>query len=197
MQERQVRKDPNPYVSQQQMQQQQHIGMTMIPEHTMDFSMLDLNDGAFSYQPQVYSVLSLPEPTIDSAVLSGKSALPHTIASDDEKVDLPMIERAPAVIEIETEEKSEEKIEVEDPEFDNDPAMALYTSSPSTTSPQATELDITALVTSLPSKPVQYELVITPKDTTDDVEAAMRRVERICADIDRMSDRLLFISLNL
>jgi len=58
------RKDVNPYAAQQQMQ---HIGMTMIPEQAMDFSMLDLNnDSTFSYQPQVFSVLSMPETVIDS-----------------------------------------------------------------------------------------------------------------------------------
>lgn len=42
-QPRRVRKDVNPYG--QQPMQHQHIGMAMIPEHAMDFSMIDLNAG--------------------------------------------------------------------------------------------------------------------------------------------------------
>jgi len=123
-QPRQVRKDVNPYGAQQQMQQQQHIGMVMIPEQAMDFAMLDINADGFGYQPQVYSVLSLPETVIDSSILSGKSSnLVDSLQSEDEKVELPIVERKPvhklapsAVVE-----------EIVDEEFDADPAFALFT----------------------------------------------------------------------
>jgi hypothetical protein len=192
-QERQVRKDANPYAAAQQQMQSQHIGMTMIPEHTMDFSMLDLNsDGAYSYQPQVYSVLSLPETVIDSDVLSGKSSVSHSLPSDDEKVALPVIERAPAVTTVE-----EKFVETDDSDFDSDPTMALYANSPPTVAAAQPELDITALVSSLPSKPVQYELAVESEDCGDEAAAAMRKVDRICESIDRMSDRLLYLTLSL
>jgi hypothetical protein len=196
-QERQVRKDVNPYAAQQQLQQlqQPHIGMTMIPEHTMDFSMLDLNsDGGFTYQPQVYSILSLPETVIDSEILSGKSSFTPSLPSDDEKVELPTIERAPAVdVTVE-----EEKVDVIDEEFDADPTFALYASSPATVSkPAERELDITALINSLPSKPVQYELIVESSDDIDEAEAAMKKVERICEHIDRMADTMLSLTINL
>jgi len=192
-QERQARKDVNPYAAQQNMQQQNHqtIGMTLIPEHTMDFSMLDLNsNGGFSYQPQVYSVLSLPETVIDAEVLSGKSSFAPSLPSVEEKVELPVIERAPAeVVAI------EEKSEVVDEEFDADPCFALYTASPSATVSKPQELDITALVASLPSKPVQYELVV--EESSEDAESAMRKVDRICESIDRMADKLLCLTITL
>jgi len=197
-QERQVRKDVNPYAAQQQLQQlqQPHIGMTIIPEHTMDFSMLDLNsDGGFTYQPQVYSVLSLPETAIDSEILSGKSSFTPSLPSDDEKVELPTIERAPAVVTVE-----EQKVEAVDEEFDADPEFALYASSASiTTVSKPQELDITALLNSLPTKPVQYELVVKSSETDDidEAEAAMRKVERICESIDRMADTMLSLTINL
>lgn len=198
-QERQVRKDVNPYAAQQQLQQlqQPHIGITMIPEHTMDFSMLDLNsDGGFSYQPQVYSVLSLPETVIDSEVLSGKSSsFTSSLRSDDVKVELPTIERAPtAVVAVE-----EVKSEIVDEEFDANPEFALYasTSSPATTVTKNQEFDITALVSSLPSKPVQYELIVEPSDNLDEAEAAMRKVESIFERIDRMADTMLSLTISL
>jgi hypothetical protein len=181
-QEQRVRKDVNPYAAQQQMQQQQ-IGMAMIPEHAMDFSMLDLNtDGAFSYQPQVFSVLSLPETIIDSETLSGKKSF-SPMASDVEKVELPVIERAP-IAPVTVEEKSE----VVDEEFDADPAFALYASAPTTTVSKPQELDITALIAALPSKPVEYELIV--ESDTDEAEAAMRRVERLSERMERISDQL-------
>lgn len=135
-----------------------------------------------------------PETIIDTEILSGKSSITHTLPSDDEKVDLPVIERAPAASPVE--EKVVE-IEVSDTEFDSDPAMALYASSPSIVSETRQELDITSLVASLPSKPVQFELVVESKNNSDDAEAAMRKVDRICESIDRMSDRLLCLTLNL
>ncbi|PSS13284.1 hypothetical protein M430DRAFT_52448 [Amorphotheca resinae ATCC 22711] len=112
---RQVRKDINPYAAQQQVQQQQqHIGMAMVPEQNMDFSILN-SDVNFSYQPQVFSVLSMPETIIDSEILSGKtSSFSPSLLSEDEKVELPVVQRAPvsAPAEIEMEAKAKE-IEVQ------------------------------------------------------------------------------------
>ncbi|RAL59858.1 hypothetical protein DID88_000487 [Monilinia fructigena] len=65
-------------------------------KQAMDFAMLDINADGFGYQPQVYSVLSLPETIIDSSILSGKSSnLVGPLGSDDEKVELPTVERKP------------------------------------------------------------------------------------------------------
>ncbi|KUJ21705.1 uncharacterized protein LY89DRAFT_380751 [Mollisia scopiformis] len=85
-QQQQLRKDINPYAAQSQMQQQQ-IGMAMIPEQSMDFSMLDLgNDGFPAYQPQVFSVLSIPEAVIDTESSRRSSTrnsmpIPHSLSS--------------------------------------------------------------------------------------------------------------------
>merc|ERR1712144_70274 len=154
-----VRKDINPYAAQQQQMQQQHIGMTMIPEQTMDFSMLDLN-GTSSSQPQVFSVLSLPETILDSETLSGKSSSFTPSISDAEKVELPKIERMP----VSEPEKAELSVVV-DEEFDADPAFALYSAPvPATTvSEPKQELDISFLA-NLSIKPSQYELVSKTDD---------------------------------
>lgn len=191
--QRQIRKDINPYAAQQQMQQQQ-IGMAMIPEHNMDFSMLDLNEsGAFSYQPQVFSVLSLPEAVIDTEILSGKSSSFSPMTSDDEKVELPKVERIPAC--------KPEKVElpvVVDEEFDADPAFALFVSSPAAAPVNSSEpeLDLSFLA-NLSLKPSSFELVVTPEVDEATSDAAMRRVERISADLDACMERLNGLSMHL
>ena len=196
-QPRQVRKDVNPYAAQQQMQTQ-HIGMTMIPEHTMDFSMLDLgNDGYSSFQPQVYSVLSLPETVIDTEVLSGKTSSPFTaLPSEDEKVEIPVVERIPAT-------NPEKEIQapvapIVDEEFDSDPQFALYTSTVDTVEEPSKELDINALILGIPvSKPMQYELHIPSAVDDATSDAAMRRVERIFEGLEAVADRLSALTLGL
>lgn len=194
--QRQIRKDINPYAAQQQMQQQQ-IGMTLIPEQTMDFSMLDLShDGFPAYQPQVFSVLSIPEAVIDTEVLSGKSSMFSPLSSsDDEKVELPKVERMPV---------SEIKVEAETPvvvdeEFDADPAFALFASSPASSAPTATkssslqDIDLSFLA-NLSIKPAAYELVVVDNEASD---AAMRRVERLSAQMDACVERLMGLTMHL
>lgn len=191
--QRQIRKDINPYSAQQQMQQQQ-IGMTLIPEQTMDFSMLDLsNDGLPSYpayQPQVFSVLSLPEPTIDTEVLSGKSSMFSPLSSDDEKVELPTVERMPV-----SEVKVEAEAPVIDEEFDADPAFALFAAS-SVSAPAAAksqDIDLSFLA-NLSIKPAEYELVVIDNEASD---MAMRRVERLTAQMDACVERLMALTMHL
>ena len=188
--QRQVRKDVNPYAAQQQMQQQQTIGMAMIPEHTMDFSMLDLSEnGAFSYQPQVFSVLSLPEAVIDTSVLSGKvSNVIPSMTSDDEKVELPKVERMPVTL------PSEAEVESVDEEFDADPAFALYVSSPIIAkSEQPLDLDLSFLA-NLSLKPANFELAVVSEI---DEDAASRKVDQLSADLDACLERLGALSVHL
>ncbi|KAL7623750.1 hypothetical protein AAE478_005303 [Parahypoxylon ruwenzoriense] len=92
---RQVSKDVNPFPVGQQNHQHQQIGMVMIPEQTMDFSMLNLNSDAFNYQPQVFTVLETPEvPVIDTEALAGKTTnfVAGSFALDSEKAEAPIIE---------------------------------------------------------------------------------------------------------
>lgn len=173
--QRQIRKDINPYAAQQQTHQ--NVNMAMVPEQPMDFSMLELTtDGAFSYQPQVFSVLSIPEAVIDTNVLSGKGSF-APLASDAEKVELPAVERPPV---------AEEKVGapvVLDEKFDSDPAFALY-ATPTTVSSKP-EFDFSFLA-NLSLKPPTYELVVD--DSISD--AAMRKVDRLSADLDACVARL-------
>lgn len=189
--QRQVRKDVNPYAAQQQMQ---HIGMTMIPEQAMDFSMLDLNnDSTFSYQPQVFSVLSMPETVIDSEVLSGKASSFSSLSSDDEKVELPTVERMPV-----SETAKVELPVIDDEEFDADPSYALFSSSPApTATPKPAELDIDSLIRNISLKPSSYELVVVSDVSEAVSDAAMKRVERLAADMDACVERLMGLTMHL
>ncbi|PBP26230.1 bZIP transcription factor [Diplocarpon rosae] len=184
-----ARKDVNPYAGQPQMPPPpQHIGMTMIPEHHMDFSMPDITP-SYSYQPQVFSVLSLPETVIDPEILSGKSSCSFTpLSSDDEKVELPTLERIPA--------PHPDQVELPagvDEEFDADPAFALYAVSPAAPEPktESPRPDL-SFVNRLSPKPAHYELVPRADD-----EAALRRVERLTRDLDACVERLLSLTRHL
>jgi hypothetical protein len=191
--QRQVRKDVNPYAAQQQMQ---HIGMTMIPEQAMDFSMLDLNNDTFSYQPQVFSVLSMPETVIDSEVLSGKASSFSSLTSDDEKVELPTVERMPV-----SETTKVELPVIDDDEFDADPSYALFASSPAptaaATTTKPTELDIDSLIRNISLKPSNYELIVVSEVSEAVSDAAMKRVERLAADMDACVERLMGLTMHL
>ncbi|KAI0136844.1 bZIP transcription factor [Xylariales sp. AK1849] len=95
--QRQMPKDVNPYAAAHHSQQQQ-IGMVMIPEQTMDFSMLNLDSnnegGVFNYQPQVFTVETPEMPEIDTAVLSGKASdvVTGLFESINEKVEIAVAE---------------------------------------------------------------------------------------------------------
>lgn len=183
------RKDVNPYAAQQQMQ---HIGMTMIPEQAMDFSMLDLNnDNTFSYQPQVFSVLSMPETVIDSEVLSGKASF-SSLTSDDEKVELPTVERMPV-----SETTKVELPVIDDEEFDADPSYALFASSPAPAVTKPAELDIDSLIRNISLKPSNYELIVVSEVSEAVSDAAMKRVERLAADMDACVERLMGLTMHL
>lgn len=141
---RQVPKDVNPYAAQQQLNGHQQIGMAMIPEQSIDMSMLGMSgDASAFYEPQVFTV-ETPEihvPEIDTSLLSGKSSNfvgPIAIESEDEqteKVEMPVIvhpvEQEPRVTEIAITTAVDEA-------FENDPAFALYHETTTSGSSRAT-----------------------------------------------------------
>lgn len=192
--QRQARKDVNPYAAQQQMQSQ-HIGMTMIPEQPMDFSMLDLGQDGF-FQPQVFSVLSLPETVIDAEILSGKTSSFTELASDDSKVEIPVVERIPAS----NPEKEVQApvVPIVDDEFDADPRFALYSTEATEIAEPAKELDIDALILALPvSKPTEYTLRIFTAADEATSDASLKRCDRICDSLENITDRLSAMTMNL
>lgn len=205
-QQRQVPKDVNPYAAQQQLQQQQ-IGLAMIPEQNVDFSMLNMDNTAdgFNYQPQVFAVLETPEPILDASVLSGKSSssyLDEPSTSVDEKVEMPIIQAPPPAF---LEEKKQEPAPINE-EFENDPAFALYHDLPAapaesiTLTPPAelnteafTQVDIFGGIE--PEKAfARYELVDATEEEAS-VSLALARINRLNASLEGVATRLELLTI--
>ncbi|KAK1754433.1 hypothetical protein QBC47DRAFT_402849 [Echria macrotheca] len=196
---RQARKDANPYAALNEFQHQQ-IGVAMMPEQPIDFStvVMDSNNNTFSYQPQVFAVLNTPEPTLDASILSGKPSLvDEQFDVEEEKVEMPIIERPAPVA-----EKEAPPTPV-DEQFENDPAFALYHDSPATETKPPVELDTEGL-SDLdifggiePEKVLaRYELVnVTEEDAA--ATLAMARVQRISANLECVRARLESLTVGL
>ncbi|KAF4988898.1 hypothetical protein FGRMN_9479 [Fusarium graminum] len=196
--QRQMPKDINPYNSQQSSQHQ--IGMAMIPEQNMDFSMLTL-DGSFNFQPQVF-VVDTPEipDIIDTAVLSGKTSnfVEPIFDSEEEKLEVPAIERPaekPEAI-----ESADAPIDVE---FESDPEFALFHTEPATITEQPKELDTERLSHVDIFGGVESEKVLSRLELIDagDEECAaalsMARVQRISATCDAVTSRSMHMADDL
>lgn len=194
-------KDVNPYGGQQQ------IGMAMIPEQAMDFSMLSLDTDAFNFQPQVYSVIETPDvPALDASVLSGKTSnfVGEHFDSEDEKIEMPVIQR-PAPV--------EEKViapaapVIVDEEFENDPDYALYhgtaATSPAVESKELVELDTDSLSHVEIFGGVEAEKVLARYELVDATEEeataaiAMARVQQISSRLDSICSRLEMLTVDV
>ncbi|KAK3320569.1 hypothetical protein B0T19DRAFT_429907 [Cercophora scortea] len=194
-------KDVNPFATQQQLQNHQ-IGLAMIPEQSMDFSMLSMDpiDG-FSYQPQVYAVLETPSPTLDAALLSGKTSnFVGRFDSEDEKVEMPVIKH-PAVV-----EKVEEATAVQAPvdaEFENDTRFALYHDVVATETEAPVELNTEGLSNVdifggiEPEKAFARIELVNSSDDEIASNMAMARVQRISAHLESVMARLEAMTLDL
>jgi len=199
---RQLPKDINPYAAQRQVNQQQ-IGMAMIPEQNMDFSMMTMDAPApidsFNYQPQVF-VVETPEPVnpIDTSALSGKTSnfvLPEA-EDEDEKELAPVLEyqekaTVPEVPEVAPPEEADE-------EFENDPAFELYRSSTPVSKTERVEIKLSEETEDIFGG-IEAEKAFARIELVDPTEAeekaaaeerAVLRFERICARIDAVSSRL-------
>lgn len=207
-QARQPPKDVSTYGAQHM--QRQQIGMTMMPEQNMDFSMLGGVDAdVYNYQPQVYAVLETPEPQIDVSVLSGKTSnfVGESFEADDEKVDMPVIVRPAAVEEKPTAPKALEVPVAVDEDFENDPEFALYhNSSAASASAEDEAVDVdTEHLSQLgdifggvgsEKTLARYELV----DATVEEEAAARsmdRLERLAANLEAVYTRLDILTADI
>ncbi|KAK2020455.1 bZIP transcription factor [Colletotrichum zoysiae] len=194
--QRQIPKDINPYANQGQ---QQQIGLAMLPEQNMDFSMLNIDNDAYNFQPQVFAVLETPDipVTIDTNVLSGKSSnfVGEQFESDDEKIELPAVE-VPKVLVPEVEAQPLAEEEVFDDEFENDPEFALYHSSPVSASEGPVELDTEAFSHVDIFGGVETEKVLARYELIDASEeeqnacVAMAKVQRIAARLEPVLARL-------
>lgn len=204
----QTPKDVNPYMAQQQMQRQ-HIGVAMMPEQHMDFSMAaGVDADAYNYQPQVYAVLETPEApaNIDTALLSGKTSnfVGESFDSEDEKVEMPVIEQPPVVEEKTTAPKAPETPAIVDEDFENDPMFALYHDTASTeTSEESADTDSEGLAPVdifggiEPEKVLaRYELLDASQEEQSAM-VAMVSVQRRLASLEAVCSRLEMLTADI
>jgi hypothetical protein len=194
--QRQLPKDVNPYNS--QFSSQQQIGMAMIPEQSVDFSMLSLDNDAFNFQPQVFVVDSLEMPTaIDAEVLSGKSSnFVESFESDNEKIEVPVIERP-------IERSVAPEASCFDEEFEADPEFALFHSEPVVSQEEPKEIDTESfyqidIFGGIEAEKVlnRFELVDASEEETA-AALAMARVQRIAASMESVVSRLELLTMDL
>jgi hypothetical protein len=190
-------KDVNPYGSQPS---QQQIGMAMIPEQNMDFSMLTLSNG-FNFQPQVFVVETseIPSP-IESSILSGKTSsfVEQAFQSDDQKVEVPVIERP-----VEKTPVAQSESGPIDEEFEADPEFALYHSEPTSALPESRALDTESLSHVDIFGGIEPEKMLSRIELVDATEEeataafAMARVQSISASMESVVSRLELLTMDL
>jgi ribonuclease Z len=180
--------------------------MATVPEHGFDFQTMDMNgpgwnsgiDMNFNNTP-VFAVLDVPRPTIDAAILSGKSSNSvGPVPSEDAKDEVPLIERRP-MDEVETEKDicvSCPSVEIDE----SDPSFALFLDQPARRplTPEPFE-DMFGGVE--PEKVfARFDLVVegTSLDEPDDVTAvAMSRFERLCESMEPAFQRVSLLTSRL
>lgn len=203
-----TRKDVNPYSSQQYRDFSQNenpqIGMALIPETPLDLSMLNLNNNwamanmGFNFQqPQVYSVMELPEgPSnpIDTDLLSGKSGdsfVSQISTVEEVKTEYPVIERP-----IEREEPTQVAT-AEAVEDDGNPEFDLFRSSPIMSASAPTSIvDSEPIFGDADPEKVfaHFELFIA-----DEAESQMllERFEKMCALVEPVFQRIQAMTSHL
>ncbi|SPO03550.1 related to bZIP transcription factor [Cephalotrichum gorgonifer] len=186
-QSRQPPKDPNPYAA---AMHQQQIGMAMIPEHSMEFSSLSLENDNFNLQPQVFAFAAPEMPSsIDATVLSGKSSnfVGECMDSEDEKLQMPVLDHPKSL------EPSAPTAPPLDPAFESNPEFELYHSQPvsSSTSTEDEEAWRADVFGGIESEKVlaRYELVDAAEAEQDSM-LAMVKVQRMCERLEATRARI-------
>ena len=187
-----TKKDVNPHQAARQAQNQQtQVGMTIIPESTLDFSMLESiptsnwNTGLGMNSYQVCAVTEIPEgPAIDIGSLSGKKAHDITTSITSAVKDYPVLQFPPV---IKQQAFSLPTTEVnKDAELD-DVAFTLFVDQP-TVSPLA--------IVGQPPKcdlPSSHTLSLSAPSTTEDSEVEEDRwptLENMCSTLDASFENL-------
>ena len=201
-------KDANPNQQNLQMQQSNaHVGMALLPESNMDFSLLNSNVNAWGgnmdfgfNHAQVFSVTEVPQgpaiDTIDIGLLSGKSSnLVGMFSSDESKNEVPVIERMPVSgKQILVEECNQELNE--DVDFDeSDPAFALFVDSPT---PVQTNDDYKLFGGIEVEKALErFELAVDSASEDHVSAATMARFERLCSSMDEIFARISSVTSHL
>jgi hypothetical protein len=175
-----------------------HVGMTLVPETQLDFSMLNINNnssntanwnmnnGFNNYQPRVFAVTELPEGPANPLDISAMSGKGHStiFAAEDEasvdeeaKSDYPVIERPV---------QSEQPIMAAIEDDDEDSEYDLYRSSPA---PSAAPSASHETLFSNPEKVFGRFTLVTSNEATDALlsECLERRIAAMEPAFQRIS----------
>ena len=167
-----------------------HVGMTMVPETQLDFSMLNINNnnnnnnhanwnmanGFNGYQPRVFAVTELPEGPANPLDISAMSGKGHStiFAAEDEasteeelKADYPVIERP-----VQSEQTIMVHVEEDDAE---DEEYDLYRSSPAPSAAPSAPVELTFTT----EKASRFTLVVA--DEASEAMLAERLEKKIAA----------------
>ena len=207
-----TRKDANPHqqVQPTQTENDVQVGMMMMPETTMDYSVFNPTNNSWAgnmdfgnFNAQVFSILELPQGPpvdhIDSEHLSGKtSTFSDVFSFSSSKKDVPEIEEMPCIA---TQPPAGQEIyETSDDEFDeSDPAFALYADTPAPAKPTTVDSDRYQVFGS-----IELEKAFARIDLVDDSDfeveasqhntsvssATMSRFHRICSSMDMAAVRI-------
>ncbi|TGJ88106.1 hypothetical protein E0Z10_g694 [Xylaria hypoxylon] len=194
----QAPKDSNPYNA-MNMGQQQQIGMVMIPEQRMDFSMLNMSSDGYAYQPQVFTVFETPElPEINTEALTGKTSnFVGESMSDNDKTDAPsleapvpsMIEKPQVEVNLELAPAEKTVSNLDGDIFDDDDGCSLPSLRPLELDTDGfSAIDIFGGID--PEKAfARYELIDSSEEEKV-ASMAARRVERLAANLAATISRL-------
>jgi hypothetical protein len=165
-----------------------HVGVTMVPEPQLDFSMLNLNNGSSNannwgvnnglsfQQPRVFAVTELPKGPInplDTEAMSGKGYSAIFNAEDDSSVD----ETKPDYPVIERPVQTETTMPTVDDETEEDAEYDLYFSS---SAPSAAPVQDSEPLFTNPDKALaHYSVVIS--DEANEAQLAERLSRKIAA----------------
>lgn len=172
-----------------QMQQNHQPAMVMVPNQSMDASMMnnagwnsgiDMNYG----NTPVFAVLDVPEgPALDVAALSGKSS---TSLSDSSKDEAPVLDRPESQT---STQQSDIGVANPDVEIDeSDPAFALFVDSPA---PATASDDISFDGVQTDKATPHFELVV------DQTAASQNRFNYLCSSIEAAFDRVSLVTSHL
>jgi hypothetical protein len=191
----QQQKDVDPYSAQQFLpQDNQHVGMALVPEPSLDFSSLNLGGNGWGVQqahglpmfqqPQVFAVLELPEPEpLDLSAISGKSE-PALPTIDEEKAEYPELETPATVKEDLPAPVDVKAVEEDEPQWtfdENDESVALFANSSRSTMPKPSEPAI-----DLNPKP-HFELVLVSDEENMRLQ---ERLDKMVAKVDVTVNRI-------
>jgi len=217
-----LRKDANPHQRQlpNQSQSRTQVGMTLVPDTSVDFSVFDPTSNAWGgnmdlgfNNAQVFSVTELPEgPSMDSintGILSGKSSnIVGPYSSDEAKDDTPIIERMPSSSPKSDRMIASDVICEEDIELDaSNPAFALFVDSPAS-APKSQASESVSVEPEYrvfggidPEKAfARLDLVVHNEDQDNDgivSSAVMARFERLCSETEAASSRVAILTAHL